>query len=405
VGLPEAGQGAGQAFVYRKPEFGFHWTYEATLVAQDKAIGDKFGASVSVSSDGRAILVGAPFDDHGGGIDRGSARLFRLTGETWDASVETTLVASDAANGDGYGSAVDLSPDGGTLLVGAPFKNASSGSAYYLSAPALLSNPKSGVIETPPLPKLPGAKTLAAIGDKFGSAVATNAGPSGGRWIIGAPGHDGGRGLVRVLRSAGGTFVQIENVTSPAAAPGDAFGSSVAIDGNKFAVGTPGDDVDPQGVEDGNAADDRADQGSVAIIEYTPMDVRLPIDVLVPETGAVGDALGSTVAIHRGIALAAGPNIDAETASGETLPNSGRIAMFRLCELGGCETAAKGTARWQFARNLIGTGAAAGERFGSAVAFDGSTIVVGAPRRDGQVGSAYVFGVAFAERIFGDGFE
>ena len=52
------------------------WTQTAKLTASDSADSDRFGTTVSISSD--AIVIGAPYDDDDSQSDRGSAYVFQL---------------------------------------------------------------------------------------------------------------------------------------------------------------------------------------------------------------------------------------------------------------------------------------------------------------------------------------
>lgn len=405
VGLPEADQGAGRVFVYRRAGAPGTWAFEAELQAQGKAIGDKFGGSLSISDDGRSILVGVPLDDHGGGLDRGSVRLFQTAETTWsDPYQETVLIASDAADGDRYGSAVSIAPGGEAYLIGAPFKDAETGSAYFAKFPfAKRSRRADGAIETKPLPAI--AKAGLAIGDKFGSSVATDSDAAGGRWVIGAPGRDVGRGVVRSLRDVGGSFVLNAEIAAPSGAAGDGFGSAVALAGDTLIAGAPGDDVDPEGVDDGDAGDDDADRGSVHLVEYDGDDVPSTPLPLVPPVGAAGDRLGAAVVIRGDTVLASSPDADAVDDIGVFRANRGTVAVFRRCRTLPCAApSAKAVGDWRFDQTLIGRDAEAGEGFGSALGFAGEAIVVGAPERAGGTGALHAFRRS-REPLFSDGFE
>jgi len=96
----------------------------ARLTASDAALGDEFGVSVAIS--GNRALVGARFDDDGGSFS-GSAYLFDVTTGNQIAK----LTASDATAGDWFGSSVAIS--GNTALIGAVAdddRGSLSGSAY-----------------------------------------------------------------------------------------------------------------------------------------------------------------------------------------------------------------------------------------------------------------------------------
>jgi hypothetical protein len=53
------------------------WAKQTKLAASDKAAGDTFGFSVSISSDGNTAIVGARFADPGGTTDAGAVYVFQ----------------------------------------------------------------------------------------------------------------------------------------------------------------------------------------------------------------------------------------------------------------------------------------------------------------------------------------
>ena len=120
------GADAGAAYVFVRS--GTVWAEQQKLVAADGAAGDQLGTSVSVSTD--TALVGSPLDDTPGGVDAGSAYVFLRSGTTW--TQQQKLTASDAGNNDQLGSSVSLSLN--TAVLGAPFDNngggSDAGSAY-----------------------------------------------------------------------------------------------------------------------------------------------------------------------------------------------------------------------------------------------------------------------------------
>jgi hypothetical protein len=130
VGAPEHQVGAneeqGAAYVF--VQSGTTWTQEAELAANDGAVVDAFGSSVSVS--GGTALVGAPARQVGTAADEGAAYVFVQSGTTWTQQAE--LTASDGAEDDVFGSSVSVS--GSTALVGAfnhdVGANVGQGSAY-----------------------------------------------------------------------------------------------------------------------------------------------------------------------------------------------------------------------------------------------------------------------------------
>jgi hypothetical protein len=99
---------------------GSTWTAQQTLTASDGAELDFFGHSVSL--DGDTLAVGVVSDDVGTNSGQGSVRIFVRSGSTWTA--QATLLASDGAASDFFGSSVSL--DGDTLAVGADFDDVGS---------------------------------------------------------------------------------------------------------------------------------------------------------------------------------------------------------------------------------------------------------------------------------------
>lgn len=97
----------------------FEWNGSAwTQLGADidgEAADDRHGVSVSLTSDGNLLAVGAPLN-HGSGYQSGQARVYRWSGTAWEQH------GSDIhgeASGDEFGMAVSLSPDGNWLAVGA----------------------------------------------------------------------------------------------------------------------------------------------------------------------------------------------------------------------------------------------------------------------------------------------
>src|SRR5207249_804118 len=101
------------------------WTQQAKLTASDSASGLRFGSAVSLSRDGNTLLVGARGNAYSAGpAPAGTAYVFTRSGSTW--TQQQKLSAGDAATGDYFGTSAALSADGLTAVVGAPAKNSST---------------------------------------------------------------------------------------------------------------------------------------------------------------------------------------------------------------------------------------------------------------------------------------
>ena len=78
--------------------------------------GDNSGWSVSISSDGSIVAIGAPWND-GNGTNSGHVRIYKNVNNTW------TQVGGDIdgeAAGNKSGWTVNLSADGSIVAIGSP---------------------------------------------------------------------------------------------------------------------------------------------------------------------------------------------------------------------------------------------------------------------------------------------
>jgi hypothetical protein len=150
-------------------------------------------------------------------------------------------------------------------------------------------------------------------------------------------------------------------------AAGDFFGASIDISGDTLVVGAQGDD---------------SARGAAYVFERSPQsptDWRF-VKKLTASDRDVGDTFGETVAIHSNtIVVGALRNDDNGSASGSAY-------VFER-NLGG-------TNNWGQQRKLLASDSAADDRFGSSVAIQSDTIVIGADFSDDKginSGSTYIF--------------
>ncbi|MEE9338369.1 MAG: hypothetical protein V3U87_09835, partial [Methylococcaceae bacterium] len=108
------------------------WHQMSYIKASNTDSDDGFGYSIAFSGDGKTLAVGAPGEDSGAtqvngeqedtfplaGGASGAAYLFVLTGDSWkqQAYIKGSKLQSFAS----FGTSVDLSVDGSTLVVGSP---------------------------------------------------------------------------------------------------------------------------------------------------------------------------------------------------------------------------------------------------------------------------------------------
>ena len=186
-------------------------------------ISELVGEKVALSSDGNTAVMGARGDND----YVGAAWLFTRTGSTWTKRAE--LTASGESGAGQFGSSVAISPDGGTVMIGASADNGGAGAVYVFTGSGSMWSQQQRL-------------TPSGSG-QFGSSVAlgTNAGDSA---LIGATGNGGGAGAVYVFtRSSGNWTEQGSPLTGSGESGGGQFGASVAMspDAGTAIVGGPGD--------------------------------------------------------------------------------------------------------------------------------------------------------------------
>ena len=335
-----------------------------------EAVRDTSGRSVSLSSDGNRLAIGANWND-GNGEDSGHVRIYQWTGTAWvqlgdDIDGEATFNESGSAlslSGDGnrvaigarwnwsnnrqaghvrvyqwsnsawvqlgldingdesedqFGRRVSLSSDGNRLAVGAPYANESL---------TLLSN-------GPPTTKggLYGAGLVRvyqwsdsvwaqvgndidgeALGDRLGEAVSLSA--DGNRMAIGIPsssGYERSTGRVRVFQWFGSAWTPL-GIEIVGEAVGDQFGRHVSLsqDGNRLAIGTPFNDVNGEY------------SGHVRVYQWSDEDwAQLGVDI---DGESAGDWSGSVSMSSDGNRLAVGAQ--GYDSNGE---DSGRVRVYDL---------------------------------------------------------------------------
>ena len=70
----------GAAYVFSRS--GTTWTEQQKLTVSDAAANDAFGLGITMSADGRHVLIGAITED-GAGTDRGATYMFQRNDSTW----------------------------------------------------------------------------------------------------------------------------------------------------------------------------------------------------------------------------------------------------------------------------------------------------------------------------------
>ncbi len=388
---------------------------DSILFAGDAAGLDQFGRSVHMDQD--RILIGAPFNALGiTSAQQGSASVFVRTGTSWNE--EFRLTANDGADQDRFGSAVVLAGD--WAAVGAPRDQDNglfSGSVYLFQ--------RSGTAWIQQGKLTPHG---AAAGDQFGFSLDMD----GDNLIVGAPSDSsvvGEGGSAHVYVRTGTVWNFQDTLLASDNAEMDLFGTSVAIDGDRAAIGASMDEspnaqrgkayvfvrtgsvwteetiLDPSDsaafAHMGRSiallndvlivgAPERALAVGGAYVYRRTGTVWAPEDVMLPSDGVANDFFGAALAMVENRVVIGSP------FQSELALRSGAVYLFE----------ATGS-NWNEVDKLFASNLAADDRFGSSVAYDGTRFVVGSPQSDtnGQEsGSAYAFRTPeFSALCFGDG--
>jgi len=340
----------GSAYVFRWD--GTSWLERTKITAADGASNDRFGNSVVLV--GNTLAIGARNDDVGANVDQGSVYLF--TGEDASWTQQAKLTASDGAAGRFFGHSIAADTD--SLLIGAfhePSGTTETGAAYVF-----VRNDSTWIEQR---------KFVSAVaGNQFGSAVAL----SGANAFAGAPleqiGQNTRQGAAYAFRrSSGAGWIQQAMVTPDDGATLRQFGDRIAISGDTAIVGCSIAPV--AGVE----------QAGVAYIFVRRGTVWSQQAKLTASDFGLHDQFGASVAID-GNTVVVGASHD---AIGESYVQGSAYVFVRSNDT------------WTQQAKLVANDGARYDNFGTSVAIDDDTIVVGAPQHDigafADQGAAYVF--------------
>ena len=93
---------------------------EREILMESSRAEDNFGGSVTVSGDGRLLLIGAPGENTKSSQDRGVVYLYKNTGEAWDYRETIELAAEHPGSRTFFGWATGSSHSGGRIIATAP---------------------------------------------------------------------------------------------------------------------------------------------------------------------------------------------------------------------------------------------------------------------------------------------
>ena len=314
----------------------------------DGAANDHFGASVAI--DGELILVGATGDDDQG-REAGGAYIFRRVKEAW--KLEDKLEPVQGRAQAHFGLSTDVSGDWAIVSARGNVEGGrQSGTAYLFKRTDigwLLR--KQATVEH------------GRSNNQFGACVSID----GLRAVVGAPGDIGRERQTGAAHAYECVDDRWELDTKLVAARGsvrDEFGASVAIQGDRIAVGAPGDD-------------EKARQaGSAYVFRRTSGGWREEAR-LIAEDGRANSLLGQAIAIDGDRVVVGAPGD----------PNRGKQA-------GAAYVYARTSKGWRLEGKLRAPDGGAIRFFGCAVSISGNRILVGSngvDHKGPRTGAAYLF--------------
>jgi hypothetical protein len=314
---------------------------EIKLTAADGVHGDLFGSSVVL--DGDTALVGAWGVDVNGNMDQGAAYVFSRVGGGWVQ--QQKLLASDGAPLDEFGTAVALAGD--TALVG------STDGAYVFVREAGVWAQQAKLDRADPLGNDFLGATLGLSGDGRTAVV--------GAWGTDVDGNVN-QGTAFVFTRDQGQWTEQAQLTASDPHEWAVFGSDVAVspDGQRIVVG--------------------AELGHVGSTQFQGKAYVFVRDgeswaeeaILTASDGVANDRFGGGVAI-----------------AGDTV----LVGAYEAQGRGAAYVFGRDGSEWTAQATLHGSGNTAGGWFGHRVALsaDGNIAVVGARHSRESLGSAYVF--------------
>jgi hypothetical protein len=337
------------------------WSFQQKIINPDPNVGDEFGYSVAISSNGSYAIAGVRYDDGPAGTPQpnwGSACIFVRSGSTWVFQQRITAPVPDPA--DSFAYSVAISGDGSYAIAGAHLDDTptyDAGSAYIFSRSGSTWSYQTKITAPD-----------GATGDLFAWSVSISS--DGSYAIAGAWGDDGNYGSAYIFSRSGSTWSYQTKITAPDRAPQDRFGHSVSIsgDGSYALVGAYRD----------------SPAGSAYIWVRSGTSWTFQQRITGPDPGS-SDYFGDSVSISGdgSYAIVGAHRYDANYT------NTGAAYIF-----------SRSGSTWSYQTKITAPDRAQTDSFGQSVAIsgDGSYAIAGAWADDGPAGtpqpnrgSAYIF--------------
>ncbi len=317
------------------------------LVGATSATTSTQGSAVAVSADGNTAIVGSS-NNNESATNGGAVWIFVRANGVWSEQVSGHL-SGGLASGQ-MGSAVAISSDGNTAIVGALGRNAYAGSATVMVRTGTTWATQGGAL----------VGNSMGAGSQQGCSVAISA--DGNTVLVGAS-QDSNSGSTLVYTRSGTTWTQQQKLVPNDQTGYPQFGTSVSLstDGNTAAVG---------GLSDNSTV------GAVWIFTrsgstWTQSGSKLPGPSPV---GPNGSYMGGWVSISG----------DGKTVIGSAHQQNSLVGTTRVW--------INSAGTWTPQANLLPTGLSGISQINAvALSSDGNTVVIGGPGDTSNLGGAWIF--------------
>jgi hypothetical protein len=236
VGGPGDNKGIGAAWVFERSGSTWFQPHPKFTGNGEDGMG-RFGTAVALSADDSTALIGAPLDHL---MNGGAAWVFWRSGPILDGNFDSEAkltVGEFQRVGSNFGASVALSSDGNTALVGDPDLEWEQGAAFVFTRSEPTWTQDQILYGEGEI----GKDRFGASGEyHFGESVAISA--DGNTVLVGGPGDNYGIGAAWTFERSGLTWTQ-KKITGAGEVRAGSFGTSVSLssDGNTAVIGAPGD--------------------------------------------------------------------------------------------------------------------------------------------------------------------
>ena len=385
------------------------WQQEAYIKASNTGADDHFGSSISLSGDGKTLVVGAENEDGNSDAKSNSGAVYVFYKATLSWTQQAYLKPTHSDNDDQFGAfgALDISDNGNIVAVGAVYEDSGETGFTGTGSDDTSANAGAAYIFTRSSSVWQQTQYIKAdntgAGDNFGTLSLSGDGTT---LVVGAPLEDG------IASNAGAVYVFVYNgtswsqeaylKTSNAEADDELTGSVtdgdeslvISKDGLTIAVAAGGEDSNATGLNGLDSNNSSPDSSAVYVFKKA--------------NGAWGQEayIKSDHSNHRffggkrGLAL---NKTGTSIAIGTIWDSSSNLGVSSDSNNSGSSTQAgavyfytKSVSAWTKTSFLKAPNTDTSDKFGVSVAMDetGATMLVGAPLEDGtasNAGAVYVY--------------